>query len=195
VQFIFSGYSQVEFSGNARAEICGEYAGADAPIAMYAFPTTLVSVPAWPPGAWTCDFVGLLPCVAVQAGTNLGTGSPPSVLHIRGAVVGENRDVNLRVDTEARPQRYNGGIVARRVVINTSRTSAATNPAVFTVHAPIAAAQRQTVAQLEVRLCSGQPTCTTGAVKLKARVQITDPTGMPVAGNRRLTVLSWSVQR
>ena len=49
VRFIFSGYSQVEISGNARVEICGEYAGANAPIAIYAFPTTLVSVPACRP--------------------------------------------------------------------------------------------------------------------------------------------------
>ena len=104
----------------------------------------------------------LLPCIAVQAGTNLGTSSPPSALYVRGAVVGENRDVNLRVDsdtgTAGRPQRYNGGIMARRVVINTSRGRAATNPAVFTVHQPIAVTQRQTVAQLDVKLCSGQPT-------------------------------------
>ena len=120
VQFVFSGYSQVEISGNARVEICGEYAGANAPIAIYALPTALVSIPALPPGILNCDLAAVLPCIAVQAGTNLAASSPPSALYIRGAVVGENRDVNLRVDTDARPQRYNGGVVARRVVINTS---------------------------------------------------------------------------
>jgi hypothetical protein len=196
VQFIFSGYSQVEISGNARAEICGLYAGAAAPIAIYAMPTTLLSAP---PGVMTCDLALVLPCIALQTGSNFATASPPLTVHIRGAVVGNNRDVNLRVESDTgspgRPQRYNGGVIARRVVIWTSRPTTAGTPPVFTVHAPIAAAQRQTVAQLDIRLCSGQPTCTSGAVKLKARVQITDPSGMPVAGTRQLTVLSWSVQR
>jgi len=196
VQFVFSGYSEVEISANGRVEICGEYAGANAPMAVYAFPTTLLSFPALPPGVFNCDTVGVLPCIALQAGTNLATSSPPSALYIRGAVVGEDRDVNLLVDTDTRPQRYNGGVVARRVVINTTRgTAVATNPAVFTVHAPIAASQRQTVAQLDVRICSGQPTCTSGSVRVKARVRITDPTGVPVAGARQMTVLSWSMQR
>jgi hypothetical protein len=192
VQFIFSGYSQVEISGGARVEVCGEYAGANAPTAIYAFPTTLVSVPALPPGVFTCDFVALLPCIALQAGTLLASTSPPSALYVRGAVVTANRDVNLRVDTDTRPQRYNGGVVARRVVINTSRTSA--NPAVFTVHQPIVSALRRTVAQLDVKVCSGQPSCTGGSVRLRARIEIVDPTGVPDPGKRQITVLSWSVQ-
>ena len=205
VRFIFSGYSQVEISGNARAEICGQYAGASAPIAIYALPTTLVSVPALPTSLLNCDIALVLPCIAVQTGANtstaIATTSPPSAVYVRGAVVGNNRDVYLRVVTEtpvsvARPQRYNGGTIARRVVVNTSRgTSAATDPAVFTVHQPIAVTQRQTIAQLDVKLCPGQPSCTGGSVRLRARVQITDPTGTPVAGTRQLTVLSWSVQR
>lgn len=196
VQFVFSGYSEVEISGSARVEICGAYAGANAPIAIYAFPTALASIPFLSPSILNCDLAAVLPCIAVQAGTNLGFNSPPSALHIRGAVVGNNRDVNLLVDNDTRPQRYNGGVVARRVVINSIRgTAAATNPAVFTVHAPIAITQRQTVAQLEVRLCPGQPSCTGGSVRLKARVQITDPSGLPLAGARQMTVLTWSVQR
>jgi hypothetical protein len=196
VQFVFSGSSEVEISGNARVEICGEYAGANAPIAIYAFPTALASIPVLSPSILNCDLAAVLPCIAVQTGTGLAFNSPPSAVYIRGAVVGANRDVNLRVDTDTRPQRYNGGVVARRVVVNSTRgTAAATNPAVFTVHAPIAASQRLTVAQLDVRICPGQPSCTGGSVRVKVRVQITDPTGMPVAGARQMTVLSWSMQR
>ncbi len=202
VRFIFSGYSQVEISGNGRAEICGEYAGTNAPIAIYAMPTTLVSIPALPPGVLNCDIVLVLPCIAFQTGANtstaIATNSPPSAVYIRGAIVGDDRDVYLRVDSDTRPQRYNGGTIARRVLINTSRgTAAATNPAVFTVHQAIAVTQRQTVAQLEVKLCPGQPTCTSGATRLRAKVQIRDsqPGGLPVAGVREITVLTWSVQR
>ena len=166
-------------------------------------PTTLVSVPALPPGVLNCDIAVVLPCIAFQTGASTATTSPPGAVYVRGAIVGNNRDVYVRVDTEtpvaaARPQRYNGGTIARRIVVNTSRgTVAATDPAVFTVHQPIVVTQRQTVAQLEVKLCPGQPTCTSGVARLRAKVQIRDsqPGGLPVAGVREITVLTWSVQR
>jgi hypothetical protein len=194
VQFVFSGYSQLEISGSARAEICGEYAGDKAPVAIYARQSNIIESPALPTGTLACDVAGVLPCIALQVGTSFGAASPPSELYVHGAVVGPERDINLRVRSDS--MHFVGGIVGRRVVVNTSQPTSA--EAVFSVQAPIAAAARHTVARLEVKLCPGLATCThaaTGFVALKASVQLTDPGGIPKAGDRDISVLSWSLQQ
>jgi hypothetical protein len=51
-----------------------------------------------------------------------------------------------------------------------------------------------TIADVTVYVCPGAATCSaSGTVKLRARVNINDPTGSPVAGNRRITILSWNL--
>jgi hypothetical protein len=54
--------------------------------------------------------------------------------------------------------------------------------------------QRRTVVWLNVYLCPGSSSCTAGGVQaLRTKVSIVDSSGLPVAGSRQLTVLSWSL--
>jgi hypothetical protein len=189
VQFIFSGYSQLELSGAARVEICGAYAGTSAPTAIYALPTPLPPIV-----GVNCDLT-ILPCVVLSTQSlNAPPLPPPNTVHIRGTIHTPTRDVNLRIADDATSlQRYNGGVVARRMYINTSRSPGASIPPVLTVPASDPFTIRRTFVRLEVKLCPGQPTCTNGAVRLRAKVEIRDSTGLPVAGPREITILSWNL--
>jgi hypothetical protein len=187
VTFIFSGYSRMQVTASARVEICGRYAGTKAPLAIFAQQTSVLGL--------NCDDQTVFPCAALRLGSLLFT-SPPAAFHLQGTLFAPTRELVARLHNDGTStQRYNGGVVARRVWINTSRSTTA--PAVFSVPTSDPFTARRTFVRLEVRVCPGQATCTGGAVRLRARVLIRDaePGGLPVAGAREITVLNWTVVR
>ena len=71
VQFVFSGYSEVEISGNARVEICGAYAGSQCTNRDLCLPHDTRVDPGAAASILNCDLAVVLPCIAVQTGANL----------------------------------------------------------------------------------------------------------------------------
>jgi hypothetical protein len=201
VRFVFSGYSRLEVSGAAMAEICGMYAGGAAPMAIYGDPTAL------PPGL-SCDATNL-PCGVLQTAPsfeglltppfNILNLPPPQTLYVQGTIYAPTRDVAVILANDKTPtagvstQRYTGGTVVRRLWVGTVR--AVGQPAVFSVPPVNTLTVRRTLVRLEIAICPGQSTCTSGTVRLSAKVRIDDTGGVPVAGARQITVLNWSVQR
>jgi hypothetical protein len=183
VTFVFSGFSRLEISADARAEICGAYAGVNAPIAIYGQTSTL-------PSGKTCDDSDI-PCAMVQTGA-VGFLLPPPAVHIQGTVFSPTRDLALRLaDDSASTQRLTGGTVVRRLWVTTTRL--ATQPAVLVATAPITGLRR-TYVRLAVTVCAGTSPCSE-RLRVLIRIDDTGATGLPVAGAREISVLGWSVRQ
>jgi hypothetical protein len=175
VTFVFSGGSQMVVSGSAKVELCGRYAGHSAPIAVTGLPTTGTL-------ATTCGSTSF-PCAAVVTAT-------PTSLVVQGTVYLPTRELVLGLNNST-TQDLRGGVVVRRLWANTSRST--TSAAV--IEAPVDTnGVRRTVVYLNVYLCPGQPSCAAGQLTLRTKVSIIDPSAIPVAGARQMSVLSWSLQ-
>jgi hypothetical protein len=175
VTFVFSGGSQMVVSGSAKVELCGRYAGRSAPIAVTALPTSGSLASTCGSTAW--------PCAA------LWTTTPTSFV-AQGTVYLPTRELVLGLNNTT-TQSLRGGAVVRRAWANTSRST--TSAAV--IETPVDPyTQRRTVIYLNVYLCPGQPSCASGQLMLRTKVAIIDPSGIPAAGARQMTVLSWSLQ-
>jgi hypothetical protein len=175
VTFVFSGGSQMVVSGSAKVELCGRYAGHSAPIAVTALPTTgsLASI---------CGSTAF-PCAAIWTTT-------PTSFVVQGTVYLPTRELVLGLNNST-TQDLRGGAVVRRLWANTSRST--TSAAV--IETPVDPnTVRRTVVYLNVFLCPGQPSCASGQLMLRTKVSIIDPSAIPVAGARQITVLSWSLQ-
>jgi hypothetical protein len=175
VTFVFSGGSQMVVSGSAKVELCGRYAGDSAPLAVYAQPTTGSLSNACNQTSW--------PCAAIVTTT-------PTAFVVQGTVYLPKRELVLTLNN-ASTQAFRGGAVVRRAWANTNRSATAAFPAV--IETPVD--QPRTVVLLSVFLCPQSTSCPTGQgqLLLRAKVAIVDPTKIPVAGKRQMTVLSWSL--
>jgi hypothetical protein len=93
-------------------------------------------------------------------------------------------------------QYFNDGLIAR--AINVFAPASATVPTPF-ANLPISLPGLSwSLVNLTVTVCPGKVTCTaaTGTVRLKAKVGILDPTGVPdTNGGRQAKIYTWSVQR
>jgi hypothetical protein len=175
VTFVFSGGSQMVVSGSAKVELCGRYAGRSAPIAVTALPTTGALASTCGSTAW--------PCAAVWTTT-------PTAFVVQGTVYLPTRELVLGLNNTT-TQSLRGGAVVRRAWANTSRST--TSAAV--IEAPVDPyTERRTVVYLNVYLCRGASSCSGGQLTLRTKVSIIDPSGIPAAGARQMTVLSWSLQ-
>jgi hypothetical protein len=175
VTFVFSGGSQMVVSGSAKVELCGRYAGDSAPLAVYAEPTTGAL-------ASTCTNT-FWPCAAIWTTT-------PTAFVVQGTIYTPSRELVLWLNNSS-TQRLRGGAVVRRAWANTTRSAAST--AVIETP-PITA--RRTVVYLNVYVCPNHLPCASpaGELRLKTKVSVIDPSEDPVAGQRQMTVLSWSPQ-
>jgi hypothetical protein len=183
VTFVFSGGSWMNVMSSARVELCGRYGGIGPPLAIYAEQTTGALGGACTSSGW--------PCAAVLTGTILGAFMP-AAFQVEGTIYLPNRELVLNVPNNS-TQAIRGGVEVRRFWANTSRATTMTTPVIET---PVEVnSQRRTVVWLKVFLCPASPTCTaSGQPALRTRVSIVDPTGLPKAGNRQMTVLSWGMQ-
>jgi Tfp pilus assembly protein PilX len=183
VLLVFGGNSQLNVTGNGRAEICGQYAP-KAPAGLAA-----VAIAAQPTGG----NLGLLcgttsfPCAAVSTGLVLGAA--PAAFYVQGTTMLPDRELVVSLDN-ATNQKFAGGVIAHRFGASTSRSVAADPVIVLAPPYP-----RQTVVLLTVFVCPGATSCDSGGdAVLRAKVAVTDPTGTTTAGQRLVSVLSWTTQ-
>lgn len=175
VLFHFTGESGLSVSAAGRMEICGRYGGTSPSVAMTADAHTGAL-------AGTCDST-TFPCSALW-------GTAPAALQVNGTLYLPNREVVLTLSNSS-AQSFKGGVIARRIWVTTSKTT--TTPV---IQVPTGSPSlRQTVVNLSVFLCPGSATCTGGNLRLAGRVSIVDPSGIPAAGARQMSVLGWSVRQ
>ncbi|TCC60338.1 hypothetical protein E0H73_20590 [Kribbella pittospori] len=193
VTFVFGGDTQLAFAKDSQAEICATYHANSIPTAVYGLKSDVVN------GAITVRRQS--GCVITTGGCDLisdgGNGTKPS-FYFEGFAYAPKASINIAVNNTAQPY-FNFGIVTRRLTLTTTG-SATTEPLISLPDDSLGYGTASTIVDLTVYVCPGVTTssCSSAASKrlqLTARVQITDPTGSPVAGARQMTVLSWSVRR
>jgi hypothetical protein len=173
VTFVFSGGSQMLVSGAAKVELCGRYAGRSAPLAVTAERATGL--------LGTLCGTTLWPCAAISTAT-------PTAFVVQGTTYLPTRELVLGLNNSSN-QALRGGVVVRRVWANTTRGTGSA-AVIETPTDPYT--ERRTIVYLNVYVCSGSSTCASGQLQLRTKVAIVDPTAIPVAGVRQMTVLSWS---
>jgi len=127
--------------------------------------------------------------------TVLSTNSPNSRFYIQGTtyIPKGSLDISLNNNTG---QVFRFGVIARSLALSPTG-SANLNDPVIEVPDDTPGGGKRTVLYLNVYVCPGSGTCSsgTGRLRLRAKVALNDPTGATVPGAREITVLSWSVVR
>jgi hypothetical protein len=182
VTIVMGGNGQLAVTLAGRVEICGPYSPNALPVAIAAQQTTgtigaLCAATGWP-------------CAALTTGQVVA--GAPLAMYVQGTTMLPNREFVLALSPTSQ-QLYHGGVIARRAGSFSTRDAAA--PAVIDVLPSNPTAPRRTVVYLNVFVCKGLSTCSTGGkLELRTKVAYTDPTGLTVAGRRQVSVLSWSLQ-
>jgi hypothetical protein len=192
VEFVFGADAQVNVSSSAQVEICARYSPTSPPVAIYGLKSSLGSGAMQVPAQSGCvtTLITSGGCAMFQTDNQ----SSNIALYIQGVTYAPRAwvDVDLRKSTN---QFFNDGIVARAFSI--FAPASATPPTPLAAMPAGAPGPARTVIDLTVYVCPGASSCSAGAgrIGLKAKVGFDDPTGIPVAGARQVTVYSWSVQR
>lgn len=155
----------------------------------------------------TLDLTYYLPVLRGESGTAVATGTTTPLVSMKN---GNNKILMYWQGTTYVPLDYvhielgnfasevaKFGIVARQLLFDITNGNPLYTGPIFEVpdNSP-GYGYNSTVVDLTVHLCPGASTCTSsGAVALKARVQLYDPSGSPVAGQRAVNILGWSEQR
>jgi hypothetical protein len=192
VVFVFGNDSQMKIETTAQLAICGKvYNPAYPPVAIYGLKTALGSIPAPPAAGKPTNGCILDPAGCSIVSTN---GTTDTSYYVMGAVYAPLAKVTLSMKKDS-DQYFEDGMVARALAMS-APGSALTPMPLFGI--PVGQpGPSMTVVYLTVYVCPNQSTCSagTGTLRLRAKVGINDPQGKPVAGQREITVYSWSVQR
>ena len=184
VQFAFGGASQIQVKA-AQVELCGTYELNKPPLALFGLTSAVNGVP-----AQSGCTVTVASCPTV-----LSTNSPNSRFYIQGTtyIPKGSLDISLNNNTG---QVFRFGVIARSLALSPTG-SANLNDPVIEVPDDTPGGGKRTVLYLNVYVCPGSGTCSsgTGRLRLRAKVALNDPTGATVPGAREITVLSWSVVR
>lgn len=183
VQFVFGGGSQIDLKA-AQAEICGTYSATSPPIAVYGLKTAVGGVPAQSG------------CTIAPAGCPviLTENSPNSKFYIQGTTYVPNASLNISLNN-ATGQVFRFGVIARSLSLSPTGSADLSSP-VIEVPDEQPAYGLRTVVYLNVYVCPGVSTCSaSGTLRLRAKVGILDPSGLPDPPKRQILVYSWSVQR
>jgi hypothetical protein len=188
VQFVFGGRSRIVVS-HARVEICGPYSQTRPPIAVYGLKSDVGSGANRVDGQEGCIVDTSGGCDVIQT-----DNSPNSRLFIQGTVYVPRASVDISLNNNT-GQVFSNGIIARSLYVDPTGSADLDDP-VIEVPEDVTPFGRRTVVYLTVHVCPGTASCSaTGRLRLRVKVGIIDPTGEPVAGDRDITVYSWSVQR
>lgn len=186
VQFVFGGQSRINF-GAVQAEICGTYSAIAPAIALYGLKTDV--------GTGPNKVSAQNGCITdlSQGCSVISSDNSNSKLIIQGTtyVPGASLDITIK---NSSLQTFRGGVIARSLKVSATGSADLASPA-FEVPAVSVITPGRTVVWLNVYICPGKRTCSAGTLRLRAKVGIADPFGIPVAGARQITVYSWSVQR
>jgi hypothetical protein len=194
VELVFGGDSQLSFPGGANAEFCASYHSNSIPTVVYGakanIPTT--GAPQLHAQSGCVIAVGGSGCELIS---DPGNGAKPN-FYFEGFIYAPLASINMAVNNTSQPY-FNYGMVLRRVTVTTT-ASATTAPFISLPDNSPGFGTADTIVDISAYVCPGVTSgCTTsnGKLQLRARVDIHDPTGSPVAGSRQITVLSWSVLR
>lgn len=184
VQFVFGGESRIRIK-DSKVELCGTYSATKPPIAVYGLKSAVGAVPAQSGSVTAINGDALIK----------SENSPNSRFYIQGTtyVPLSKLDISLNNSTG---QVFRFGVIARSLYLNPTGSAYLGDP-VIEIPDDSPSFGRLTIVYLTVYVCPGSATCTTGTgtLRLRAKVGLTDQTGIAVAGQRQVTVFSWSVQR
>jgi hypothetical protein len=193
VVFVFGNSAQMSVTNDANVEICGKYSTTGPAFAIYGLKSTIGSGSTQVLSQRGCvtdnDYSGSDPCAFIRTDSN---HSDDVDFLVHGLVYAPTAWVDLDL-TDSQDQHFDDGMVVRAFSIKAQQDSHP--PTVISI--PSSMSSTRTVVYLTVYVCPGVSTCTTstGKVRLRAKVGISDPTGSAVAGKREITVYSWSNQR
>jgi hypothetical protein len=181
VTLVMGPTGQISVTQAARVEICGRYSPTAFPVAIAAQNAGGVIAPLCAAG-W--------PCAALTTGQ--AVAGAPLAMYVQGTTMLPTREFAIALSPTSQ-QLYHGGVIARRA--GSWSTRAASAPPVIDVLPTNPTAPRRTVVYLNVFVCPGSSTCSSGGeLKLRSKVAFNDPTGLTVTGARQVSVLSWSLQ-
>lgn len=200
VEFVFGGDSQLSLDKNTNSEFCATYSATSIPRVVYGLKSDLGTCP----GA-TCVHAesGCVANIAPAAPrcdviSDPGNGTKP-IFFFEGFVYTPKGSINLAVNNTAQPY-FNFGIISRTLTLTTTGSACGTCAYISLPDNSPGLGTAATVIDLTVYVCQGVSTnsCDTLSshkVALTARVKVDDPTGSPVAHQRKITVLSWNEKR
>jgi Tfp pilus assembly protein PilX len=189
VQFVLGGKTQIQVSAT-QMELCGTYSTSSPPVTIYGLKSGLGSAPFAVSAQSGCTIT-----VSGRCATLSSDNSPNSHIYIQGTTYVSNGWINLSFNNST-GQVFRYGVVARSLSLNPTGSPDLSYP-VIEVPDDAPAGALRTVLYLSVYVCQGKSSCDTssGTLRLKVKVAVSDPTGEVVAGKREITVLSWSVVR
>ncbi len=188
VQFVFGGQSRVRVKA-AEVEICGTYSTTSPPIAVYGLKAAVGSVPAQS-GCITATPYPSTGCAVIKS-----DNSPNSAVYIQGTTYAPRAAFDISLNNLT-GQVFRYGIIARTLLLAPTGSADLSGP-VIEVPDETNGAGMRSVIYLNVYICPGANSCTVGAglKRLSVKVALVDPSGIPAAGAREVTVYSWSVLR
>lgn len=187
VQFIFGGNSHIEVK-QAQVEICGTYSTTSPPLAVYGLKTAVGPVPA------QSGCVTQTPYPSTGCAMLKSDNSPNSRVYVQGTTYAPRAALDISLNN-ATGQVFRFGVIARTLLLSPTGSANLSGP-VIEVPDDSTGTGMRSIVYLTVYLCPNSGSCSTSAtVRLRAKVGIADPTGVPVPGTRHITVYSWSVLR
>jgi hypothetical protein len=160
-------------------ELCGTYSAGRPPIAIHGLATSKFGLPV----ADTCDNP-TSGCAMLTIDMNANT---PFLIWGTTYAPNSGFDLDLKKTTK---QMFGDGLIVGTLDITGTGNASPVAPAITRQRT---LGGSSTVVLLTVQVCpDGGGAC---KERLKAKVKIADPSGVPVAGKRQVTVLNWSVQR
>ncbi|MCW2857747.1 MAG: hypothetical protein JWR52_3362 [Marmoricola sp.] len=190
-EFVFGGTAQLHPSSTSLKEFCATYNGTTSiPTVVYGLKSSVGTAPApVVPAQSTCVVNSGCAMITISNGDH-------AVIYFEGFVYAPRAYITLDVNNATQPF-FNFGLITNTLHLGQTGSGCGTCAYINLPDNSLGYGQVSTIVDLTVYLCPGAASCTpaSGAVALKARVQLYDSTGTPVAGQRGVNILSWSEQR
>jgi hypothetical protein len=186
VTFVFGRSSRMRLLNGSQLELCGRYSATGPPIAVYGLAKAVGSVL---PQSGCVLVTGTSSSACPVISTD---GSVGSRFYVHGTTYLPQSAVDIAVDNPS-GMIFDDGVIVRSLRLRPTATANLSGPLIGLPNRAVTHA----MVDLTVYLCRGTNTCgeTTGTRRLRVKVGLGDPSGVPVAGARQVTVYNWSVLR
>jgi hypothetical protein len=201
VIFVFGGNARWKIGDGGQAAVCAAVSqvSGQPPIALFGLTSSVTGSAGTvsPPAGGSCirkdkDAGGggsNAPCATFQT-----VNHSDVKLYLNGATYLPNGWVDLDLRGSA-DQYIVGGLVVRQFSLFSPASATLPQP-LSSGPLPGGPGGARTVVVLNVYVCPSGGSCSTGGtLRLKVKVGISDPSGVPIPKQREMTVYSWSVQR
>jgi hypothetical protein len=188
-QFVFGGDSHIRVKA-AQMEICATYSTTAPPIGVYGLKTAVGTVPAQSGCVTATPYPGGSRCALIKS-----ENSPNSRLYVQGTTYTPLAALDISLNNST-GQVFRFGVIARTLLLSPTGSAGLSGPVIEVPDDSTGSGMRSLV-YLNVYVCTNSGSCTagTGVRRLRVKVGVVDPSGIPVGGNRQITVYSWSVLR